>query len=707
MFNRSSWLDSDYNNYLDQVRTAITNLYNDPNEIPLAYYTPHGPSHCQAVEDLLYQLIPEEYSTHLNMDERFYLLASAWLHDIGMLRSVAERYMGKEPKPSDTDIRKNHHINSEKFIMDNYVKCGLNFKIKGIDHSDDKRILSGICRFHRKKENINEALENFNVRNEQFKFRLLAAYLRLADSLHVDSSRAPDYAYAICLAYDIPSEEKMHWIKSRLVQGVSIDTDKHEIIIQFRIPKQEQMIESKVEPKWVKDKINSIIENVMDDIKDELSSVMYTLTNNSKFPYYLHINKIEQEGYIEEQTFTDLLSIIANYNILTSPSASTMVEMIMISIANIAGYYLDKNSNPFYFGTRLDTKNVTNEINKFLSKQLDEVLKRRSCHFGMRSLIHTCQHLSEMNLPDNPKVFIDGIDAIFKEHSSRRIAVKENAKEYFRNEYLVSNTKTCTKSNIMHNILLYGYSDLVIRSLCGFRDSLITDSELNIYSNPQDEALEKHLSKKFRIFICEGHPKSQIAPPDRYIYHDGFSYALELRKRNFKNIIIIPDIVVTNVFEKHAIDFIIVGANGFSESNFKHSAGHRSILEIARKSNIHYSDPPKILLAVSMDKYLSSDDLKHDNFSATDEMIDIDGYRFWKPSHVNTRDSVWFLRYSELEEHKDSICFYNPREDVIPFEYLDNIISDVGCFPMYSSDHVQFEKNRKAFIDASSTTTQR
>jgi len=62
-------------------------MWKRPYEKPLAYYTTHGPSHSYAVENLIYKLIPG--FINLREEERFYLLASAWLHDIGMLRSVA------------------------------------------------------------------------------------------------------------------------------------------------------------------------------------------------------------------------------------------------------------------------------------------------------------------------------------------------------------------------------------------------------------------------------------------------------------------------------------------------------------------------------------------------------------------------------------------------------------------------------------------
>jgi HD superfamily phosphohydrolase YqeK len=65
-----------------------------PKRKTVAFLYHPRPDHCRAVENLIFKLIP--HFEKLKEEERFCLLASAWLHDIGMLPSVADQF--KPPK---------------------------------------------------------------------------------------------------------------------------------------------------------------------------------------------------------------------------------------------------------------------------------------------------------------------------------------------------------------------------------------------------------------------------------------------------------------------------------------------------------------------------------------------------------------------------------------------------------------------------------
>lgn len=696
-----AWLgdkESKLSKDLIKIRETVKMKYADPQDIALPFYTPHGIDHCQKVEDLMHRLIPKKKYERLKEIERFYLLASAWLHDIGMLRSVSKEVWSKELDPSE--IRKQHHITAHRHITNKFYDYG----IEEIHRS----FIAKLCRFHRKQEDINKCDGELLVGNIKINLRLLAAYLRLADALQIDSSRTPASAYAICLAYDIPAEAKLHWIKSKLVAGIHIDAEKHLITVQFQIPNADQLRDSNVDPVWVRYKIDSVINHVMDDLKDELSSVMYVLTR-AGITYYLDIEKTESDNYIDDQTMNDLLGLVMNYDILVAPSASKLLEMILITIANISGFHLKKDEKPLKFSDIINKKKLADDINEFLNKVELNILAKRSCHLGLKKLLIKCKRFASDYLPNNINGFTAQIDKLFQNHHGIRRAIRSHSQSFFGG--LVENS-------IQHdavpsfNILLFGYSELVIKALCGFRDYLLR-KQVNTNVKPKslyNSDLEETISERFRIFVCEGQAKTQTAPGDRLLYHDGYSYALALTKRRFSNIVLVPDIVVGNIIENNDINLVMVGANGFTINCFKHSAGHCTVINLIKEyNNKHQSKQsisPKVVLVVSSDKWSdvkvdeSTSDSCDRNCTSSDK-VNIEGFWFWK-GNGKTRDNIWLTRdkniYEEIQKNYSKIMFYNPREDVVPIEYLDFIISDVGYFPIDSTDKSIIQTNIDAFF---------
>lgn len=66
-------------------------------------------------------------------------------------------------------LRKTHHERSERYILEKWEDLGLE---KGEDE-----ILALICKYHRKSQKIPEYMDE--------KIRLIIAYLRLLDALHI------------------------------------------------------------------------------------------------------------------------------------------------------------------------------------------------------------------------------------------------------------------------------------------------------------------------------------------------------------------------------------------------------------------------------------------------------------------------------------------------------------------------------------------
>jgi len=230
----NSWLQDNFGDKLKRIRNAcLTLLERNKARPPLPHFTHNNEVHFQNVENLIHKLIPDHAFELLTPDERFYLLASACLHDIGMLPLVANP-SGSPAQDDPQRIRHHHHAISQNYIVNCPEDCGLD--------PCDAEPISIICRFHRRFEDI-EDCPDYHTANrplahdrDRIRTRLLPAYLRLADALDIDLHRTHAHYNALCLACNIPLEPKFHWVRSRLVSGILLDSRSHVVNVEFRKP---------------------------------------------------------------------------------------------------------------------------------------------------------------------------------------------------------------------------------------------------------------------------------------------------------------------------------------------------------------------------------------------------------------------------------------------------------------------------------------
>ena len=656
-----SWLDEEHSEKLIRIRNAVRHLVDIEEQKYgglLAYYVPHGIEHFQAVEDLFHRLIPGKRYQNLTLKERYYLLASAWLHDLGMLKVVNHRVYGNIP--SHKEIRKNHHRTSEEYIACHWADLEID--------EVDKDLFGKLCRYHSRSEDINERdLEEHIVSGHKHRLRLLVSYLRLADSLDVGLSRAPSRSYMECLAYDIPQDARLHWIKCRLINGVHIDPEEHCITLQFRLPEQWK---NEVHAEWDSSKLEFIIEFVADDFRDELRRVMNVITR-ANISFYLDIKVEKTYVPFDAQALNDIGSLVMNYDIMTHPSATRLLEIVILGLANILGFSLSRNGRAAAFQTSQDAIQKIKHGEGFLDLVSENILGSRRCHLGLRELISRCRAL--LNEKDNLNQVADELAIIYKGYHDNRKKIRKHSQKIF--EKLLKEKPLGNELPDL-NILLYAYSELVTRALCGLRDFLI----LKQYPGCEPRKLynsdiEKEVSNRIRIFVCECQPKTQTDYQDRLSYHDGCQYALYLHRRGFTNLVIIPDIIAGTIFTRIKIDFVLVGANGITDTHFLHSAGHLGIITLARS----IPKKPCVILVTTWDKYKGNTGL-HDGSSDPDR-YKLEGclFRTIRECGCNrhhiwlTRDDAIFRRVSE-----GGICLSNPREDCIPISDVDYIITELG-----------------------------
>ena len=663
------WLDKEHGLKLKAIRNSVTDIYKE-NEVKfhdLPFYTPHGIQHCSAVENLIHRLIPGEKYKELALKERFYLLAAAWLHDLGMLKNVYFTIYHNE-EASASHIRKIHHITTAKFIVEYWNTLKI--------EEQEKELLAKLCFFHRKGEDINNCDEYFYVGNVGYRLRLLAAYLRLADALDICSDRAPSESYAVCLAYNIPDEFKLHWIKSKIVSGIFLDQEEQKIYIQFKIPKESDFPD-KILFDMAEEKLQSIIKIVINGLRSELNSVINVLVRG-KITYYLDIVALYSKSILDTQILTDLREIVINYDIMMAPSASKLLDIILITVANLIGYSLHKGSTFKAIPSSLpkDYKNQLNKINDFLAILESDILLARPCHIGLRKIVKKIKDIVQKN--DTEEIIKD-IDELYQHHHEKRSKIRINAKKFFQSRF-----KKRTIQPI--NILLYGYSELAVKALCGLRDALIERKYPCIKESKDiyNSKIERDHSENIQIFICDGQPKTQTGISTRYIYHDASQYAFYLTERGFNNITIIPDIIAGTLLACVDIDFIIVGANGITDKIFRHSGGHLALIKLARaisqKNNSKSADATKIILVTTTEKIglESSDKSPVGNIHHT--VRDVEGFRMRRliDDCSQNREHIWMMKDPDLIQRlcESQIAFANPREDKIEISDIDYIITE-------------------------------
>jgi len=307
---KKKWLPKYFSDRLENIRRLVKHLHMSKENIQqIKWFTPHGDSHCQAVEDLIHQLIPDNQHTRLTEDEKFFLLASAWLHDIGMIRGI----MGEELESiKDEQIREEHHLRSEQFIIRNYRQVGV--------EEPEKEAFGMLARFHRRRCPLNDCPEELNIPNHNtIRLRLLAAYLRFADALHIDQTRAPDAQYAISLAYDIPNKAKLHWLRSKFVIGLDINAKKKAIAVHLKYPIDDEHSDEQ-KRKAMDRTLNSIYDLIVQDLAAELDTVKDVLFDVN-ISYFLRITKIVHKVEFDQQLLRDIRSVFNYYFLLDNPSA--------------------------------------------------------------------------------------------------------------------------------------------------------------------------------------------------------------------------------------------------------------------------------------------------------------------------------------------------------------------------------------------------
>ncbi|MCW4011380.1 MAG: hypothetical protein NWF07_00160, partial [Candidatus Bathyarchaeota archaeon] len=213
-----------------KIRQKTTPYLNKISET-FPEYTIHDVSHSEKIITILEWILGVNLVEALNEFELFFLLASAYLHDIGMadIDEIQNEEIASisDPVLKQEYIRTFHHIRSERFITENYESIG-------IDNIHIARIIGRICRGHRDDLSDRKKYDYktiFGSQNYSINVPLLTSLLRLADELDLTYERTPYQIYTSFSPKDPVSLEE--WTRHLTTCGVGLDPDNSSRILIF------------------------------------------------------------------------------------------------------------------------------------------------------------------------------------------------------------------------------------------------------------------------------------------------------------------------------------------------------------------------------------------------------------------------------------------------------------------------------------------
>ena len=215
------------------------------------HFTCHDYRHSEVIirrlDKLCDDLFNPENILSLNYTEIFCLLASAYLHDTGMIHcrdddKIRVNELNKRQNETPLTVRdlqrKEHHERSAEYIHGNREKLDLDSHLS--------RVIGIISKGHRKVDLYDNEFKNETLGDHVIRVRLLAALLRLADELDLSHDRITEELYKIFDAeHGFDFFSKIKFMKHHYTSGITISKegigfDKIKIInIYLKIPSKD------------------------------------------------------------------------------------------------------------------------------------------------------------------------------------------------------------------------------------------------------------------------------------------------------------------------------------------------------------------------------------------------------------------------------------------------------------------------------------
>jgi len=583
-------------------------------------YPPHDCTHSIWVEDILYRLLPdaEELKEKLSPDEVFLLLASVWLHDIGM---IPELFDGEEPprgdevtKERDSKVREEHAERSERYV-------GNNCNILGLFEGECDALMK-ICKFHRHREykNLHEASKKYEDLSKDDRritpnVALLTAYLRLADALHIPH-KADVQEFKIYMALGLDPISKFHWLKSKNASEISVSQKEFKVGITLKRPPSDEY------PNNWEEKMKPLEKAIEMEIQNEVDSIRDILIKGG-LPIYLTAEcKSEEFRNITGSDVRDLEEMLANIKLfgpMMVPNASAVIDAVLGQIKLL----LDRNNE----------RRSINLLKNYKINVLDDLVEKRPCHV----FLWTIKELLEKNIQNSIRLTDEECITIIE-------TINNKIGEWIKKrEDILENLPKVAYGDISDglSILLYGYSSSIVNCL----EKAISEDKRGII-------------KKTEVYVCEGATKREYRYNNRLVYCDGIEYLKELERIGMENIHYVTDSCASNLFSKRKVLKVLFGANGIDYSgNVTHTLGHLAIADMASKHGVRV--------------FIVADSMKIGYSGYSQQRAELQRGNQWLTTDIEQE--------SKIEEFDKKN--YNPREDIVPPGLIKAIITEKGRIP--------------------------
>lgn len=660
---------------IDLRKVVDYNKRNDPHPSgrSLRFYTSHGYYHCQSVENMVLGLIeksnpqktipdtslpPSLFPAPLKDLELFILFCSVWTHDLGMNDNNSKDFF-EDWKKDHPDVTINDKLKRE--LHDESSAFHLNQKYSGIftpgtpmtDPFTQQKYrayvdaINLISKYHRTKNDIEECPKEYFLEKEKIRARLLASFLRFGDTLHVDSSRFDRSTYDFLQIGQMDRSSRFHWIKSYIINGISLEPDKEIIRVHISIPEQIKK-DYEDDDDLLTENIKNLESVVTRDIFNDMHHVSKVFKDN-KFPVYSEV--VAETNYIpgyNQEDFKVIEGIISDLGIAASPNTSKVIEKAIDSIYSICS-------------TKYDSSDSFIHEMEQLIKHLDEIHQQKSSHVGLWKIINTIEKIFNEKIPRGKRSPPSSLTLVDVENCKNEItkainSISQTRRDATKKIFSDSNKKGGILFNV-DNIILFAYSEMVLNYIDRF-GSQHADWKNNI-----------------TIYVLECSGKRRVSSNNDIEYNDGLHYSQQLSRRGFKNIYLLPDTsfgsLLSELKTKNAIErsIVLFGVNGINEENGDciHDSGHLMISIIAHNFGVKV--------------FVIADTFK------------IGELKEWtKKSRFDERETPWLTtKRSLLKTLKhNKIILKNYKEDLIPCNCIESIITEEG-----NSKKIRFVKSGK------------
>lgn len=415
---------------LKSIENQVKNIWGQ-NSIPYFFFTAHDHSHSEKVLENIFNLIPEKEENKIKEHEWFVLLASAWLHDIGMKPGLFDSTTGiPTTREEYLRLRDTHHERSAEFI-----KKTKTLKLE----FDEKSAIKRLCIYHRKKEPIEKCK---NIRDD-YRCQMLASILRIADSMHIDRTRVGEYIglYDFFLTLKIPISSELHWIKSFCIGDIKYYPAEKEIKIYFYLDDEEPLSGQDI-----------LIQHVKDEIEEEVDSCKQILIKNNILP----ITKVSHEADEppDEDFIVRIKQVISHLSTEYAASSSELCDIVIETIQ----FILEEKSIKKEEAIHLLDLYLKNDVNDLcINKPCNTLLKK--IYYGIDGIL--AKKDSDTEKEEQVLSFLNDFQ---NDRSDRIRRMAENSQALF---------------NDPGSILLFSYSSSVVTALKNIPDDI--KQETTIY----------------------------------------------------------------------------------------------------------------------------------------------------------------------------------------------------------------------------------